>query len=70
MAPVAPSPLGPEALAQGGGNKNVEEMGAVGRTDIGAYRPSLEILMGEDPELLQRLLAPCVSGLSCGDART
>ena len=38
------------------------EMGAVGRTDSGAYRPSLEIPEWEDLDLLQRLPASMVAG--------
>ena len=38
------------------------EMGAAGRTDSGAYRPSLETPEGEDPDLLQCLLANTVVG--------
>ena len=37
------------------------EMGAVGRTDSGAYYPSLEIPEGEDPNFLQRLLPSMVA---------
>lgn len=37
------------------------EMGVAGRTDSGAYRPSLEIPEGEDPDLLQCLLASTVA---------
>lgn len=33
------------------------EMGDAGRMDIGAYQPSLEIPEGDDPDLLQCLLA-------------
>ena len=51
------------------------EMGVVGRTDSGAYRPSLEIPEGGGsrppsvPSFQYGGQPPCILGLSCADAK-